>query len=954
MDKMTLGAVRDHAARLVDARARAASLAGILREEPASVRVGPAAELGEAADRFVLMDSGLISWPSGLFLRAEFSGDPAGTLAVLEQFSQLTKPIPGLLDLAKRADAGLFTRIGMSFGSGPSMQMATQAADELQGILEGTQLRELEVTVADLLARADRAVAIQRQGVYLSPGAHGCPEPYMAAARGELLDALQMPGSAIDSLDRKYVVPTREVVAGIENDPHSPENLEKAARAQLAALSALRARRMLEGLDVEALKEVTNERLRFKGLADHGIRTVADVIDRPEVVLTQVPGIGAQTAKRMKAAAQTLLTEASIAKDKNIGDERLAPAVALVEVLNAFEQSNTLSEEQAARRDRLVGYFRSFPETLAAYGQPFVLAKTGETFYDQFIEDISWANAAPSSFLPGPVVPPAVPVWEDYLSRPAHYQSLLNALLDSDVAVGTSLDGLSEETIAAIRSLHLNQEHLKDLYLRGYQSFGAKFCLVQNKVILGDEMGLGKTVQAIAAAAHLSSEYTAREFATHLSALRSSLADDQGAEPQGGAEPDSASGRPGWQASPPEFYTALPETARVLVVVPASLIVNWRRELANFSDLEVLIGHGEAKEGIAEVWNARGGVLIMTYEGIRSQPLPPATLVIVDEAHMIKNPAAQRSQAAAKLLREAQFAVLMTGTPMENRVAEFANLVNYLQPKLVDPDNAGTPSAFRKKVAPFYLRRNQVDVLDELPEKVETIDWVDLSEADQAAYSQAIAEGNWMKARQAAMLSPSPSSAKVERIKELVAEATADKRNVLVFSYFRKVLSRLEEEFGARCVGVISGDVAPVRRQQLVDELGRSGNILLAQIGAGGVGLNIQKASVVILAEVQVKPTIEDQAIARAHRMGQTQVVQVHRIVGDETVDERLLEVLEHKRKAFDSFARESDTAAIPDAIDVSEAKLAQQIIAQERERLGLDAAAPVSVEETPGEAAST
>lgn len=134
----------------------------------------------------------------------------------------------------------------------------------------------------------------------------------------------------------------------------------------------------------------------------------------------------------------------------------------------------------------------------------------------------------------------------------------------------------------------------------------------------------------------------------------------------------------------------------------------------------------------------------------------------------------------------------------------------------------------------------------------------------------------------------------------------------------------------------VNGDVPPQQRQLLVDALGTTGNILLAQIGAGGVGLNIQSAQVVILTEIQIKPSLEDQAIARAHRMGQTGVVHVHRIIGDDTVDERLLEVTAEKRKLFDQYARESEAAEIHDAVDISEAQLATAIIANERKRLGI------------------
>jgi hypothetical protein len=111
--------------------------------------------------------------------------------------------------------------------------------------------------------------------------------------------------------------------------------------------------------------------------------------------------------------------------------------------------------------------------------------------------------------------------------------------------------------------------------------------------------------------------------------------------------------------------------------------------------------------------------------------------------------------------------------------------------------------------------------------------------------------------------------------------------------------------------------------------------VLLAQIEAGGVGLNLQAASVVVICEPQVKPTVEHQAVARAHRMGQVRPVQVHRLLATSGVDQRLLEILENKSRLFDAYARRSDVAeATPDAVDVSDGALARRIVEDEQRRL--------------------
>ena len=112
---------------------------------------------------------------------------------------------------------------------------------------------------------------------------------------------------------------------------------------------------------------------------------------------------------------------------------------------------------------------------------------------------------------------------------------------------------------------------------------------------------------------------------------------------------------------------------------------------------------------------------------------------------------------------------------------------------------------------------------------------------------------------------------------------------------------------------------------------------MVAQIVAGGVGLNIQAASVVVICEPQLKPTLEDQAVARAHRMGQTQTVQVHRLLDEDGIDRRIRQILAEKRELFDEYARRSAIVeGSPDAVDVSDTEIARQVVAEERKRLHL------------------
>jgi len=477
--------------------------------------------------------------------------------------------------------------------------------------------------------------------------------------------------------------------------------------------------------------------------------------------------------------------------------------------------------------------------------------------------------------------------WDDFLARPADYFALLAELGFITEDERKVHGDLPDEIVEAVRRLELKTEHLS-ASLRGYQSFGARFALVQRKVVIGDEMGLGKTVEAIAVLAHL------RAKGVH----------------------------------------------HFLVICPAAVVTNWVREVSAKSTLRAHRVHGPDRAQAARAWIRDGGVAVTTFEtlGRFEFRLPQADglgCVIVDEAHYIKNPAAQRSRHVTAILDRCERAVLLTGTPLENRIEEFRNLVGYLRPDLVVDADELSPRRFRLQVAPAYLRRNQEDVLTELPELVEVEEWLPMSRADSAAYRRAVADGNFMAMRQAAMLQA--DSEKLKRLVEIVEEAEENGRKVLVFSHFRAVLDQVARTLPGKVFGPLTGSVPAAARQGMVDDFSAAGHgaVLVAQIVAGGVGLNIQAASVVVICEPQLKPTTEWQAIARARRMGQLESVQVHRLLSEEGVDQRVTEILARKSALFADFARESEIAgAAPEAYDISEADLARQVIAAERERL--------------------
>lgn len=155
------------------------------------------------------------------------------------------------------------------------------------------------------------------------------------------------------------------------------------------------------------------------------------------------------------------------------------------------------------------------------------------------------------------------------------------------------------------------------------------------------------------------------------------------------------------------------------------------------------------------------------------------------------------------------------------------------------------------------------------------------------------------------------NSSKANRLLEIIEEAESEGRKVLVFSYFLDTIRKIYDFLGDRCLNPINGSVTPQRRQEIIDEFNEApaGTVLVSQIQSGGTGLNIQAASVVVICEPQLKPSIENQAISWTYRMGQVRNVLVYRLLCPETIDEKITAILEEKQAIFDAFADKSVAA---------------------------------------------
>jgi SNF2 family DNA or RNA helicase len=682
----------------------------------------------------------------------------------------------------------------------------------------------------------------------------------------------------------------------------------EAITQSFTALREQMVEREIATIPIGRLKDATDGRLRLGVLEQYGYRTVAQVLQAGPRRLESVPGVGPQTATQAYAAARQVAAAAAesinVRIDLDPGNPISTGLVVWTGRYDQIEKALSPIRDVTARVDRELDPLLTAAAPARGRLRWFF---TGKQRKQQALDALQrleqWAQHASTSGLTGHLqrveqtaaapIPPAQQVWKDFERRSAEYYGVLGEIVDLKLDVAAAEGFLPDEIVAKVHQQSLDDSHRR-VKLRGYQSFGARFALVQRRVIIGDEMGLGKTVEAIAALAHLKSL-----GATHF-----------------------------------------------LVVSPASVLVNWTREIRQHSTLAAYRVHGPSRDQELRSWIRRGDVAVTTFETLRSIALPQdvsVAMLVVDEAHYVKNPAAIRSRHTSALANRSDRVLFLTGTPMENRVEEFRALVNYLQPSVASRLDGRYgivgPDAFRKAVAPVYLRRNQEDVLSELPDLVQVDEWEEFGAPDFSHYRSAVAAGNFMAMRQAAFASADPRGGKLKRLVELADEAGDNDHKVVVFSYFRSVLDTVHQALGSRAFGPLTGSVPANRRQELVDRFAAADGhaVLVSQIQAGGVGLNMQAASVAVLCEPQVKPTMESQAVARLHRMGQVRKVQVHRLLTPDSVDQRMLELLDAKQRLFDDYAAKSDTAdSSPEAKDISEPELARRIVEEEQERLAL------------------
>ena len=446
-------------------------------------------------------------------------------------------------------------------------------------------------------------------------------------------------------------------------------------------------------------------------------------------------------------------------------------------------------------------------------------------------------------------------------------------------------------------------ESLKDV-LRSYQKSGFLWLktLRENGFggILADDMGLGKTLQVISLLLSEQQDYRLKEKEPRCS----------------------------------------------LIVCPASLVYNWQKEIKRFApELVTVVVAGLAEERARIIEKSREGeILITSYDLLRRDAdLYRGTVFaiqVIDEAQYIKNPGTQAAKAAKKIT--AAFKLALTGTPIENRLSELWSIFDYLMPgflynyqrfreeieiPVVTNQDQDKLERLQRMIRPFVLRRLKEDVLTDLPEKLEENVFAHL-EGEQAALYDAHVQrmkdmldgkseqefraekiqilAELTKLRQIccdpALLFEGygGQSAKSDMCMELIVNAVNSGHKVLLFSQFVTMLERLADRLKEEKIPyhMLTGAVNKEKRMQMVESFHKDDvPVFCISLKAGGTGLNLTAADIVIHYDPWWNVAVQNQATDRAHRIGQKHVVTVYKLVSEGTIEEKIIGIQERKRR---------------------------------------------------------
>jgi len=372
------------------------------------------------------------------------------------------------------------------------------------------------------------------------------------------------------------------------------------------------------------------------------------------------------------------------------------------------------------------------------------------------------------------------------------------------------------------------------------------------------------------------------------------------------------------------FFSTLSFEKPILIVMPSSLLFNWRRECEKFlPDLPIYTHAGPDRS-----LSIQSSLILTSYAILRQDRLLLEQIsfeaVILDEAQTIKNPDSLAAQAAYRL--KAKFRLAITGTPIENRYEDLWSIFRFTMPDLLgDRRQAPVLEVVRKKITPFLLRRTKEEVGIDLPSRQEQIVWVELSQEERSLYDRFLAsqragliqkvshEGVGknrleileaiLRLRQMACHPKLVSgeyegpASKLERLLADLEEVVSSGQKVLVYSQFTAMLKMIEKELIQKGYRYLYLDGQTENREEIVTQFQSDPavSIFLISLKAGGVGLNLTEADYVFLYDPWWNEAVERQAIDRAHRIGRNRPVIARRYLACETIEEKILKLKGHK-----------------------------------------------------------
>lgn len=375
---------------------------------------------------------------------------------------------------------------------------------------------------------------------------------------------------------------------------------------------------------------------------------------------------------------------------------------------------------------------------------------------------------------------------------------------------------------------------------------------------------------------------------------------------------------------------------KAIIICPVSILYNWKNELEKFSNLKWGIFYGEEREIPADVQVVLTSYGLMKKESLGAFAREDFDVIIFDEVQHLKNIRSLGANAARQL--KAKFRICLTGTPVENDLAEFYNIMDLCVPgvwgdlSLVrSSSKAKNRLLARRTVKPFILRRTKEQVLKELPEKIENHVFLDFSDGEREhyknrlesvknamvnpAYSKRYGEvlKSLLELRQLCLWQkqgPSLNSTKVDFLIENLGQLMEEKHKVLVFSQFTTYLDIIQDKIREQGwkFARIDGSQTIKKRTEMVEYFQEGdAQIFLISLKAGGFGLNLTAASYIFLMDPWWNPAVERQAVDRAHRIGQENKLTVYRPIMKNSVEEKVLVLQQAKRELFRDLMAEDD-----------------------------------------------